>query len=70
MSKTYTIRDNQIIIYPNTEEECNITEEQRECETCKYNPKNCGYYENGIDYPACDKHTFDGDEWEFVEDEE
>lgn len=39
--KTYTIRDNQIIINPGTPREKNITEAAEECKYCIYIPKTC-----------------------------
>jgi len=58
MKKTYCIRDNQIIINPNTSNERNLTEEQAECRYCKLAPHTkCGHYHPDIDYPACDWFT-------------
>lgn len=63
MEKTYCIRNNQLIIYPDTSKERNLTEEGAECRYCKYAPKSsCGYYKPEIDYPACDWQTM-GDGW-------
>jgi len=64
MKKTWIIRDNQLIIYPNTSKERNITEEQAECRYCIHKPKtSCGHYHPDLDYPACDWQKF-SDEWE------
>lgn len=66
MKKTYTNRNNQLIIYPGTSKERNITEEQSECKYCILAPKStCGHYNPGIDYPACDWQTF-SNEWEEI----
>lgn len=41
-TKFYTIKDNQLIIYPDTPNEQNITKEKRECIYCNYYPDpNC-----------------------------
>lgn len=41
MNKTYCIRENHIIINPNTVNERNLTEEKAECRYCKYDKKTC-----------------------------
>ena len=58
MKKTWTIRNNHIIIYPGTSKERDLTEEQAECRYCKLAPHaTCGHYHLDIDYPACDWQT-------------
>ena len=66
MKKTYTLQDNQFIIYPNTDKERNITEECAECRYCIRKPRStCGHYNPEVDFPACDWFTF-SKEWEEV----
>ena len=61
LNKFYTITDNQIIIYPGTSKELNITEEEQECKYCIYNSKTCGHKQ-----PYCDWQTF-SKEWEICQ---
>lgn len=41
MNKTYCIRENRVIINPNTVNERDLTEEKTECRYCKYDKKTC-----------------------------
>ena len=58
MKKTYTIRENNVIIFPNTKDERNLTEECKECSYCIYNKQACRGNKEGI---FCDWFTIDND---------
>lgn len=54
MSKKYVIRDNHIIINPNTDIERDLTEEHLECKFCEKNPSTCGHKKIYDEYGFCD----------------
>ena len=48
MEDTYTLKENHIILNPNTKYEEDITEDARECEYCQEDKKTCRGNKIGI----------------------
>ena len=48
MEKTYCIRENSVIIFPNTTKERNLTEEAKECRYCQNDIKTCRGNKEGM----------------------